>query len=502
MRNITRARRGAALVTAAVAGFSVIVVHPGAVLSAAPAPERPRAAAFAVPVVKSITPVMGSVAGGTAVTVRGSGFLGLDRTKPESVMFGDAAATRIVVKSDIELLAISPPGDIGTVKVTVVGTDGPSTTSAAFAYREPLGVEITTVEASAAGGEQIVGTVVGGTVGDSVAAFRTLKYTALVGDLAATVAWVDATHVKITVPPTGSATASPVSLVQNGLAGPPSTGTVNYYPVITRVSPSRVGAAGGDTVQIAGAGFLGVDLADNTAVSFGDAPAASYTVESGTQINAVVQAGDAGTSVPVTVKTPSGVSPESDAARIKFRGPISIDTAGDTQFVRAGGGQHIFAVTGGTLGADVKAFAAEKISVKRGNQKLTATYVDPTHLRVTLPAITTETVTLTVMQDLMAGPEVTLPVLPVITNMSLASDTLAGGRTIKITIAGAGGEATGFLFGETPATCAPQPKSTTIYICTVPAATVAGPVRVSFTSGGGVASRFTPAAAFSYTDID
>ncbi|BBH66891.1 hypothetical protein ACTI_35760 [Actinoplanes sp. OR16] len=504
MRNPTRARRGAALVTAAVAGFSVIVVHPGVVFSAAssPAPDRPRAAVAAALTVKSLTPATGSVTGGTAVTIRGTGFLGLDRSDLESVKFGDAAAIRLVVKSDIELLAITPPGELGTVTVTVTGSAGESDATAEFDYREAIGVEIESVEASAAGGEQIVGTVVGGTVGDSVAAFRTMKYTASVGGVATTAAWIDATHVKITVPPTDTAKAATVALVQGGLAGPQSTGTVNYYPVVTRVSPTRVEAAGGATVQIAGAGFLGVDESDADAVTFGDTPATSFTVESGGQINAVVPAGDTGASVAVTVTTTSGVSPASDAAKLGYRGPISLDTADGTQFIRASGGQHTFAVTGGTLGDTAKAFAAEKIIVKRGNQKLTTSYVDATHLRVSLPALTVESVSLTVMQDLMAGPAVTLPVLPVITNMSSVSDTVAGGRSVKITVAGAGTGATDFTFGEAAATCTPLPKSTTIYTCIVPAAVEPGPVRVGFTAGGGAASRFTPAAAFSYTDID
>jgi hypothetical protein len=53
-------------------------------------------------------------------------------------------------------------------------------------------------------------------------------------------------------------------------------------PVVTGISPATGSAASGDTVTITGTGFSGV-----TAVSFGLAPAASFTFISDTQITAV-----------------------------------------------------------------------------------------------------------------------------------------------------------------------------------------------------------------------
>ncbi|MBB2941669.1 hypothetical protein FB565_001373 [Actinoplanes lutulentus] len=502
MGNRTRARRATAIVAAAVTGFSVVVVHPGAVLAAAgaPASSPARAGVLALPTVTSFTPTSGAQAGGTAVTVRGTNFLTLDRTNPDAVTFGDVAATKFVIRSDKELTAVSPPGTAGPVTVKVTGSDGSGESTGKFTYQQGFGVEIADVQASAAGGAKIIGTVSGGTIGATAAAFRGMRISAAVGEESATVAWVDATHVRITVPPTGTAASATVTLIQAGVAGPPSTGTVDYYPVITRVSPTRVSTAGGATVQIVGEGFLGVDETDESAVTIGDAPATSFTIVSATQINAVIPEAEAGT-VPVQVATATGASRASDAAKLIYRGPLTFDNAGGTQFLRANGGQHTLAVTGGTVGDSSKAFTAEKISVKWGTTKLQTAWVDSTHLRVNLPSMTTDTLTLTILQDVTAGPSATLPVAPVITNMSVTSDALAGGKSVKISVAGTD-SATDFTFGANPATCKPAPRTTTAFVCTVPAATAAGPVAVGFKTGGGTSSRYTAASAFSYSELD
>jgi IPT/TIG domain/Bacterial Ig-like domain (group 3) len=86
-------------------------------------------------------------------------------------------------------------------------------------------------------------------------------------------------------------------------------GTLNILsaPEVSSVSPATGPAAGGTTVDIYGTGFTGA-----TAVSFGSNAAASFTVDSDTQITAVDPAG-AGR-VDVTVSVPgSGVSATSPA---------------------------------------------------------------------------------------------------------------------------------------------------------------------------------------------
>jgi serine protease len=69
--------------------------------------------------VTSFAPISGTTAGGTLVTVSGSGFTGASQ-----VLFGAAAAQIVAVVSDTTIQVLSPPGRAGTYTVTVVGSSG------------------------------------------------------------------------------------------------------------------------------------------------------------------------------------------------------------------------------------------------------------------------------------------------------------------------------------------------------------------------------------------
>jgi hypothetical protein len=83
------------------------------------------------PTVSSVSPPGGPTAGGTAVTITGSGFTGAIY-----VMFGSAFAPSFTVNSDTLITATVPADLAGTVNVTVATAAGTSTTSTAdqFSY--------------------------------------------------------------------------------------------------------------------------------------------------------------------------------------------------------------------------------------------------------------------------------------------------------------------------------------------------------------------------------
>jgi IPT/TIG domain len=85
---------------------------------------------MALPVITSIAPISGPAAGGTIVTLTGTGFTGA-----LAVGFGPTDASALSVMSDTTMVAVSPPGT-GTVDVTVVTPNGRSAVSAAdqFGY--------------------------------------------------------------------------------------------------------------------------------------------------------------------------------------------------------------------------------------------------------------------------------------------------------------------------------------------------------------------------------
>jgi hypothetical protein len=77
------------------------------------------ARADTVPVVSGVSPSVGPLAGGTSVTISGSGFTGAT-----AVDFGGVPAASFSVVSDSEVTAVSPAQSAGPVDVTVTAPGG------------------------------------------------------------------------------------------------------------------------------------------------------------------------------------------------------------------------------------------------------------------------------------------------------------------------------------------------------------------------------------------
>jgi hypothetical protein len=181
------------------------------------------------PTVDAIDPTSGPEGGGTVVHIKGSRFNGVT-----GVTFGSRPATSFHVDSSTSMTAVSPPGEPGTVGVSVA--------------------------------------------------------------------------------------------LSRGTASAPHPGARFTYlarPSVTSLDPAVGPAGGGTVVTIRGTGFSGV-----TAVRFGSAAAASFEVDSSTQIRAVTPPGSAGT-VAVTVTSATGVSADTDAARFTYVVPADVITFDD-----------------------------------------------------------------------------------------------------------------------------------------------------------------------------
>lgn len=142
--------------------------------------------------------------------------------------------------------------------------------------------------------------------------------------------------------------------VQNGGTSSATSSADQFFygsvPTVTGVSPSSGPAAGGTAVTITGTGFTGA-----TAVAFGGAPATSFTVVSGTQIQATAPAAARTGTVDVTVVTPAGPSASVTADQYTYQAnPPAIDgqvTAKGTSSVSA-------RITTATSGDLILAFVA------------------------------------------------------------------------------------------------------------------------------------------------
>jgi hypothetical protein len=86
------------------------------------------------PVVTGVRPSSGPPAGGTAVTITG-----LQLTGVTAVDFGTTPAASFIGNSTTSITAVSPPGTVGTVNVTVTNPEGTSVTSLLdeFTYISP-----------------------------------------------------------------------------------------------------------------------------------------------------------------------------------------------------------------------------------------------------------------------------------------------------------------------------------------------------------------------------
>jgi hypothetical protein len=117
------------------------------------------------------------------------------------------------------------------------------------------------------------------------------------------------------VSPPGQGTVNLQVFTRRGAVSLPGQNRTFAYltgPAVSAITPSSGPSAGGTQVTITGSNFTGV-----TAVRFGTVAAASYAVDSATQIRAVSPPGQAG-SVDVTVTTTGGTSAPSDTARFTF----------------------------------------------------------------------------------------------------------------------------------------------------------------------------------------
>ncbi len=98
-----------------VRSFSFIPLSQSGTNPPPPPPGNP------APTVSGISPASGTTAGGTPVTITGTGFLA-----GAAVSFGGTAATGVTVASSTSITATAPAHTAGTVSVTVTNTDGQS----------------------------------------------------------------------------------------------------------------------------------------------------------------------------------------------------------------------------------------------------------------------------------------------------------------------------------------------------------------------------------------
>jgi hypothetical protein len=252
--------------------------------------------------VTGVSPANGPLAGGTVLTVTGTGFSGAS-----AVHFGATnLGTSLIILSDTVLTVISPTGT-GTVDVTVTTPAGTSAAGASdqFTYSPTPQPQVTAISPSNGplSGNTLVTVTGTGFTGATAVSFGA-------GSPGSAVTVQSDTELTVISPAAPAPVAQkdvPVDVTVTGPGGTSPAGSDDQFtyqpPPVTGISPASGPASGATPVTVTGSGFLG----GVGAVNFGTTAGIAVTVQSDTRLT-VTSPGGSGT-VNVTVVTPGGVSP-------------------------------------------------------------------------------------------------------------------------------------------------------------------------------------------------
>ncbi|CAB4945700.1 MAG: hypothetical protein F2842_05720 [Actinobacteria bacterium] len=418
-----------------------------------------------VPTVSATSPTRGPAAGGSVVTLTGTGFI-----NGATVRFGTNSATNVVVNSATSITATAPAGAAGIVNVTVTTAVGTSAAAAGnqFSYvAAPTVTFLSPTSGPAAGGTSVIIT------GTNFTGATTVNFGA---NAATNVVVNSATQITATAP-AGVAGASTVAVTTPGGT---STNVVSFTyiaaPTVTLLSPISGPLAAGTVVTIAGTDFTGA-----TAVNFGANPATNVVVNSATEITATTPAGVAG-AASVTVTAPGGTS--TNVVSFTYIAAPTVTALSPTRGRLTAGTVVTLKGTGFIGGATTVKFGANPATSVVVNSATSATATSPAGVAgaatvtVTTPGGTSTNVV-----------SFTYIAAPTVTALSPTRGRLTAGTVVTLTGTGFIRGATTVKFGAKAGTAVTFVSATSIR-ATAPAGS-AGAVKVSATTAGGTSANVT-----------
>ncbi|WP_223693745.1 IPT/TIG domain-containing protein [Leifsonia poae] len=417
------------------------------------------------PVVTGLTPTHGPAAGGTAVTITGTGFTGAT-----GVTFGGTAGTSFTVVNDTTITVTTPAHAAGAADVVVQSPNGDSAPGTFTFDAAPAVTSVSPTHGPAAGGTVVTITGTGFTGATGVTFGGTAGTTFTV---------VNDTSITVTTP---AHTPGPVDVVVQSPSGDSAPGTFTFdasptAPVITGLTPTHGPAAGGTAVTITGTGFTGA-----TGVTFGGTAGTTFTVVNDTTITVTTPAHAAG-AADVVVQSPNG---DSAPGTFTFDAAPAPAITGLTPTSGPAIGGTVVTITGtGFTGATGATFD--------GTSGTTFTVVNDTTITVTSPAHAPGPVDVVVQSpngDSAPGTFTYDAAAPTITGLSPTHGPAAGGTVVTITGTGFTGTV-GVTFGGTAAASFTVVNDTTITATTPAHAAGATDVVVTTPNGASNAGAFT-----------
>ncbi|MDP1823565.1 MAG: IPT/TIG domain-containing protein [Archangium sp.] len=232
----------------------------------------------AAPTLTAVSPISGTTAGGTVVTLTGTGF-----GAGTQVRFGTDGATGVTVVSPTQLTALTPAHAVGVVEVRVTSLDSQSATLAR-AYRF---VAPPTVTMAAPGTGDVAGGTLVRVTGSGFGAGTTVRFG---GTAATNVSLVSSSELDA-VTPAHMPGAVDVEVSTDGAIATLSGGFTytRGAPTLTGVAPPSGPIAGGTLLTLTGTGF-----AAGATITVGGVPATDVVIVSNVLARAVVPAHAAG----------------------------------------------------------------------------------------------------------------------------------------------------------------------------------------------------------------
>lgn len=408
------------------------------------------------PTVTGVDPPQGSTAGGTAVTIAGTGLAGAT-----GVSFGGTVVP-VTAATATSVTATTPLHAAGTVDVTVQLPGADATAAGAYTFvapTAPIVTGFTPLSGPAAGGTSVV------LAGSNLGTVSAVTFGGVPGDITAQ----SAGSLTVTTPPHAPG-AVPVVLTNPG-GTTTATDPFTYLDdgsgaTLTGVAPVSVPTAGGTTITVSGTGLAGA-----TGVTVGGV-AATDVVATGTTVTATVPASDPAGPAAVVVEFPAGTR---DAGEVTYVAPTLTGAtppegpaAGSTSVVLAGTGlADATAVTVDGVAAPVTAAAADGTSLTVTVPPHAPGVVD---VVVALPGADAVGADLYTYLDDGTGATVT----------GVAPGTSPTGGGIPVTVTGTGlAGATGLTVGGVPVTDLDVAPDGTTVTGTVPATQTPGTVTVT-----------------------
>jgi len=297
----------------------------------------------ASPRLVAVLPPTGPLAGGTAVTVVGTGLSGVTGVK-----FGGVDGTALSVVSDGTLTVTTPAGSAaGAVDVTLVTPVESRTFRGAFAYVDALGpfAVFGVFPHVVTAGQPL--TILGQGLDQGALSVS-------IGGEVATVGTVTATTARVTVPARGAAPRKS-DVVVSGPGSATLPAAVTWRIGLTSVSPTSGPSAGGTPLAV-----VGTALPTDAQLVVGTFPATGVTVTGETGLSATTPAGSGGGASDVVVREAADAENEAVLpGAFTYLEPLSIGRVQPERGAIAGG--TLVTVLGAGFGdATVVSFGSAK----------------------------------------------------------------------------------------------------------------------------------------------